>query len=136
MKEWNITLDAYQLLISFWDGDTELFYCQIQILSRNSKLMEYERICWYDNWHNEKQQSLKEKYNINTDLAEFQSRLVRLLSSDSLIESGLCLAQLPKEYEKNYPQKVYPIQKMNICVTVDADTKQTFLRVASTNKKV
>ena len=32
--------------------------------------------------------------------------------------------------------KVYPIQKINICVTVDADTKQAFLRVASTNKTV
>ena len=44
-----------------------------------------------DNWHNEhkQQQSLEERSNINTDLAEFQSRLVRLLSSDSLVKSGL-----------------------------------------------
>ena len=67
---------------------------------------------FYDNWHNEhkQQQSLEERSNINTDLAEFQSRLVRLLSSESLIESGLYLAQLPKEYEKNYQEKV-PIPK-------------------------
>jgi len=43
-------------------------------------------------------------------LAEFQSKLVRLLSSDSLVESGLYLAQLPKEYEKSYQEKV-PIPK-------------------------
>ena len=96
MKQWNVILDAYQLLQSYWDSDTELFDCQIRILSRNSKLMEHERICWYDNWHNEQeqQQSLEENSNINTDLAEFQSKLVRLLSSESLVESGLCLAQL------------------------------------------
>ena len=40
-----------------------------------------------------------------------QSRLVRLLSSDSFVESGLCLAQLPKEYEKNYPQQKVPNPK-------------------------
>ena len=108
MKQWNIILDAYQLLRSYWDTDIELFDCQIRILSKNAKLMEHKRICWYDNWHNEheQQQSLEENSNINTDLAEFQSKLVRLLSSDSLIESGLCLAQLPKEYEKNYQEKV------------------------------
>ena len=63
---------------------------------------------FYDNWHNEhkQQQSLEERSNINTDLAEFQSRLVRLLSSESLIESGLYLAQLPKEYEKSYQEKL------------------------------
>ena len=110
--------------------------------------MEHDRICWYDNWHNEQeqQQSLGENNSINTDLAEFQSRLVRLLSSESLVESGLCLAQLPKEYEKSYQQKVpnpkdYGCRKLiqllqnecpNINVTVDADTKQAFLRVAST----
>ena len=109
MKQWNIILDAYQLLQSYWDSDTELFDCRIRILSRNSKLMEHERICWLDTCHNKQQeqlQSLEENNNINTDLAEFQSKLVRLLSSDSLIESGLCLAQLPKEYEKSYQEKV------------------------------
>ena len=153
MKQWNIILDAYQLLQSYWDSDIELFDCQIRILSRNAKLMEHERICWYDNWHNEheqQQQSLEENNNINTDLAEFQSRLVRLLSSKSLTESGLCLAQLPKEYEKNYQEKVpnpkdYGYRKLiqlllrecpNINVTVDADTKQAFLRVASTDKTI
>jgi len=106
--------------------------------------MEHDRICWHDNWHNEQgqqQQSLEENNNINTDLAEFQSRLVRLLSSDSLVESGLCLAQLPKEYEKNYQEKVpnpkdYGYRKLiqllqnecpNICVTVDTDIKQAYL---------
>ena len=115
--------------------------------------MEHKRIRWHDNWHNEheqQQQSLEENDNINTDLAEFQSRLVRLLSSDSLIESGLCLAQLPKEYEKNYQQSVpnpkdYGYRKLIqllqkecpcITVTVNADTKQAFLRVASTNKTI
>ena len=105
--------------------------------------MEHERICWYDNWHNELEQlqSLEENSNINTDLAEFQSKLVRLLSSESLVESGLCLAQLPKEYEKNYQEKVpnpkdYGYRKLiqllqkecpNICVTADTDTKQAYL---------
>ena len=89
--------------------------------------------------------------NINTDLAEIQSRLVRILSSDSLVESGLCLAQLPKEYEKNYLQQKVPnpkdygyrkliqlLQKKcpDINVTVDAGTKQAYLRVASTGKTV
>jgi len=153
MKQWNIILDAYQLLQSYWDTDIDLFDCQIRILSRNAKLMEHKRICWYDNWHNEYEQqlqSLGENDNINTDLSEFQSRLVRLLSSDSLIESGLCLAQLPKEYEKNYQQRVpnpkdYGYRKLIqllqkecpcITVTVNADTKQAYLRVASTNKTV
>ena len=152
MKQWNIILDAYQLLQCYWDTDIELFDCQIRILSRNAKLMEHERICWYNNWHNkhEQQQSLEENNNINTDLAEFQSRLVRLLSSDSLIESGLCLAQLPKEYEKNYQQSVpnpkdYGYRKLiqllqrecpSINVTVDAHTKQVFLHVASTDNSV
>ena len=95
--------------------------------------MEHDRICWHDNWHNghDQQQSSGENDSINADLAEFQSRLVRLLSSDNLIESGLCLAQLPKEYEKNYQEKVpnpkdYGYRKLiqllqnecpNICVT-------------------
>ena len=95
MKQWNIILDAYQLLQSYWDSDIELFDCQIRILSRNVKLMEEQQL-----------QSSEENNHINTDLAEFQSKLVRLLSSDSLIESGLCLAQLPKEYEKSYQEKV------------------------------
>lgn len=38
----------------------------------------------------------------NTILSEFESRLVRLLSSDSYQQSGLNLAQLPKEFEKNF----------------------------------
>ena len=151
MKQWNIILDAYQLLRSYWDTDTELFDCQIRILSRNSKLIEHERIRWHDNWHEQQQESLEENNSINTDLAEFQSRLVRLLSSDSLVESGLCLAQLPKEYEKNYLQQKVPnpkdygyrkliqlLQKKcpDINVTVDAGTKQAYLRVASTGKTV
>ena len=153
MKQWNIILDAYQLLQSYWDSDTELFDCQIRILSRNSKLIEHERIRWHDNWHNEHKQplqSLEENNSINADLAEFQSRLVRLLSSDSLVESGLCLAQLPKEYEKNYQKSVpnpkdYGCRKLIqllqkecpcITVTVDANTKQAYLRVASTNKTI
>ena len=52
----DIILDAYQLLQSYWDSDIELFDCQIRILSRNAKLMEHKRICWYDNWHNEHEQ--------------------------------------------------------------------------------
>ena len=128
MKQWNIILNAYQLLQSYWDSDQDLFDCQIRILSRNAKLMEHERLCWYDDWHNEQEQlkSLEENSNIITELAEFQSRLVRLLS-----ESGLCLAHLPKEYEKNYPQQSVPNPKdygcrkliqllQNICVAVDA----------------
>jgi len=69
-------------------------------------------------------------------LAEFQTRLVRLLSSDSLIESGLCLAQLPKEYEKNYLQQKVPnpkdygyrklIQLLQKLCDRDADTNQAF----------
>jgi len=115
--------------------------------------MEHERICWHDNWHNEQEQQLQsseENNHINTDLAEFQSKLVRLLSSDSLIESGLCLAQLPKEYEKSYQEKVpnskdYGYRKLiqllqrecpNISVTVNADTKQAYLRVASNDTTV
>ena len=83
MKQWNIILQSY------WDNDQDLFDCQIRILSRNAKLMEHERLCWYDDWYNEQEQlkSLEENSNISTELAEFQSRLVRLLS-----ESGLCLA--------------------------------------------
>lgn len=69
-------------------------------------------LCWYDK-QEQQLQSLEENNNINTDLAEFQSKLVRfrLLSSESLVESGLCLAQLPKEYEKNYPQQSVPNPK-------------------------
>ena len=78
MKQWNIILNAYQLLQSYWDSDQDLFDCQIRILSRNAKLMEHERLCWYDDWHNEQEQlkSLEENSNINTELAEFQSRLL------------------------------------------------------------
>ena len=63
--------------------------------------MEHERISWHDNWHNEQEQQLQ-----SSEENKFQSKLVRLLSSDSHIESGLCLAQLPKEYEKSYQEKV------------------------------
>ena len=40
--------------------------------------MEHERLCWYDDWHNEQEQlkSLEENSNINTELAEFQSTLL------------------------------------------------------------
>jgi len=104
----------YQLLRSFWDTDIELFDCQIRILSRNAKLMEHDRICWHDNWHNEhdqQQQSLEENSSINTDLAEFQSRLVRLLSSKSLVESGCAWRNYPKSMKRIIKRR-YQIRKI------------------------
>ena len=98
----------------------------------------------------QQQQSLEENSNINTDLAEFESKLVRLLSSVKPHRIGIMFSTTTKEYEKNYQEKVpnpkdYGYRKLiqllqkecpNICVTVDADTKQAFLRVASTDKTV
>ena len=150
MQQWNIIRDAYQLLQSYWNDDPDLFDCQIRILSRNSQLLEHERLCWHQSWHDE-QVSSKEWGNINSNaddlLAEFQSRLVKLLSNDSFAKSGLCLAQLPKEYEKNFPQSNVPkprdygcrklIQLIQTrCPSIDVEvvdgTKQALLRVATT----
>lgn len=102
MQQWNIILDSYHLLRIYWTDDPESFDCQIRIRSRNSKLLEHERICWHSSWH-EEQQSTQTK---DSSLGEFESRLVRLLSSESFLKSGLTLAQLPREYEKNFHEKV------------------------------
>ncbi len=108
MRKWNSIRGAYHLLQSWWNDDPDAFDCQIRISSRNANLMEYRRICWYSNWHESQQstllgQDIHDRSNHhNDDLAEFESRLVRLLSSDSFAKEGLSIAQLPKEYEKNF----------------------------------
>ena len=154
MQKWDAIRDAYQLLQCYHDdesdNDADTFDCQIRILTRNSRLIENERLCWYPSWHDEQQASLLKENHVNNndenenELAEFQSRLVRLLSNESFIESGLCLAQLPKEYEKNYHMKLpkprdYGCRKLiqllqthcpNIAVDVMDSTKQAMLRVA------
>jgi len=110
IRHWDTIRDAHQLLQSYWRDDPELFDCQIRILSRNSKLLEHKRLCWHSSWHDENNH-LQENDAI---LAEFESRLVRLLSSNSFAETGLCIAQLPREYEKSFHAKV-PLPRAHGC---------------------
>ena len=65
------------------------------------------------NWHKkQQQQSLEENNNINTDLAEFQSRLVRLLSSDSLSNQDYVWHNYQRSMKRIIHNKRYPIQKI------------------------
>lgn len=140
---WNSVCDSYQLLQSYWNDDPDLFDCQIRIRSRNRQLLEHLRLCWHSEWHREQNSSLE--YEGDSELAEFQSRLVRLLSSESFVKSGLCLAQLPKEYEKNFHGAKVPSPRdfgyrkliqllQEKCPSIKIEVmsgKQALLRVAS-----
>jgi len=106
-ERWEEIRDAYQILRSFWEDDPEVFDCQIRIRSRNRNLLEYERLCWHPRWHDSQSSPLSPQQSSGESvLAEFESRLVRLLSTDLFSMSGLSMAQLPKEYEKNFHTKL------------------------------
>ena len=108
-KRWNDVRDSHQLLQSYWNDDPDAFDVQIRILSRNASLVEHERLCWHPGWHEEHKQQLSSMRDalgsLHDDeaLAEFESRLARLLSGPAFVEFGLRMAQLPREMKKNYP---------------------------------
>mmetsp|Transcript_28239 Transcript_28239/g.56376 ORF Transcript_28239/g.56376 Transcript_28239/m.56376 type:complete len:191 (+) Transcript_28239:1-573(+) len=150
IRKWNSIRDAYHLLQSWWNDDPNVYDCNIRILSRNANLLEYPRLCWYPSWHESQQSTLigrgvhKRNNNHDDDLAEFESRLVRLLSSDSFANKGLSIAQLPKEYEKNFhcriptPREcgfrklIFMLQECCPCIHVEIrEGKQALLRVVS-----
>ncbi|KAL7545014.1 hypothetical protein ACHAWF_008380 [Thalassiosira exigua] len=101
VRRWNSIRDAHELLQSWWREDSDHFDRLIRMLSRNRRLLEHQKLCWHVSWHERQRPTVD-----NDALAEFESRLVRLLSGESFLQTGLCLAQLPREYEKNFHAKV------------------------------
>ena len=96
-RRWYAIVDAYQILEDYWTDAEDTFDAKMRIKTRNSRLMDYKRLLWHSTWH-----EVQRKESPNDDLAEFESRLVRMLSAKGFAKKGLNLSQLPREFEKNY----------------------------------
>lgn len=143
-EKWNAIGDAYHLLQSWWVDEPDLLDVQIRIRSRNAQLLDYGQLCWHYSWHQklgEKKATIQDK---SASLLQFEFRLIRLLKSESFLQSGLRISQLPKEYEKNFhtpipkPREfgcrklIYLLQKHCPNIVVYTDGKnQALLRVAT-----
>lgn len=114
-QEWHLLLKNYRLLVHWWESP-ELYDCQIRLASRNAALLDYPAIKWLPEWHDASQTSTTctssdcsagsetiGEATAEARLQDFERRLVRLLTTKAHKENGLTLAQLPKEYQKNFP---------------------------------
>ncbi|KAL3938279.1 MAG: hypothetical protein SGBAC_006781 [Bacillariaceae sp.] len=114
IARWNEIQQSFRLLASWWEDPPEVFDLHIRMACQNAKLLEYRKLCWIPSWHEEqtpKEELLNSNRNNNPSenpsdtketLKDFEAKLVRLLSSESFLKSGLSLSQLSKEYQKNW----------------------------------
>jgi ankyrin repeat protein len=113
---WNEIQQAYAMLLLWWDSP-EGWDVQVLIMSRNAALIERPLLLWTQQWHEEQQNRPEKKATYNQqfskcssvkleELRDFEMKLLRLLYTDCFIQKGLPLAQLSKEYSKNWHQQV------------------------------
>ena len=97
---WQIIARAYRLLVDWWTAP-DVYDATILLETRQARLQEVLAILWHTDWH--KQHESPNPCTAHTDmLHQFEHRLVGLLRTPAHRTHGLALAQLPKEYGKNY----------------------------------
>ena len=123
---WNALQDAYQLLVEWWEH-LSLYDTKIRLLTRNAALNDYPALLWLPEWHGQFSkpqlsstvattttrntciaEPVDQDETADSRLASFERRLVSLLLTAAHRDVGLSLAQLPKEYKKNWHSIVNP----------------------------
>lgn len=117
-SSWNSLQEAYQLLVDWWENPA-LYDAKVRLATRNAALHDYPTLLWLPEWHSSSSSSSKTIpqmaslqqgchpappliLGLEERLAQFERRLISLLLTDAYRETGLSLAQLPKEYKKNW----------------------------------
>ncbi len=110
---WNSIQDAYHLLEDWWLNPT-IYDTKIRLASRNAALQDYPALLWLPEWHTIASEqgttrtAMERGKTSEEQLAQFERRLVSLLLTEAHQHTGLSLAQLPKEYQKNWHSIVNP----------------------------
>jgi hypothetical protein len=114
-NDWYQITSAYQLLVAWWVAP-DVYDAAVQLATLNTQLCQMPAILWTLEWHLAKEHQEKQHGNVHSHesivvIQQFEDFLVRLLQTPAHLHKGLALAQLPKEYAKNFASHVVPDPK-------------------------